>query len=234
MVVSATQEEVLRAREALLLIESVLDYAIFRLDPAGLVVSWNPGAERVKGYRADEIVGQHFSRFYPPEDVQAGKCERELAIASREGRYEDEGWRVRKDGSRFWAGVILSAIRDARGELIGFAKVTRDLTEHRRIEDERVRLAHAEEANRLKDQIIHREQQAHAAVEEARNALLTTLQSIGDAVIATDDHGNVTLMNPVAERLTGWKLTDARGHALSTVFRIISEGARSVLEHRTG
>jgi PAS domain S-box-containing protein len=230
MVVSATQEEVFRAREALLLVESVLDYAIFRLDPAGLVASWNPGAERLKGYRADEIVGQHFSRFYPPADIESGKCERELSIAAREGRVEDEGWRVRKDGSRFWASVVISAIRDARGELLGFAKVTRDLTARRKAEDERVRLAEAEEANRLKDQIIQREQQAYAAVEEARGALMTTLQSIGDAVIATDTRGNVTLMNPVAERLTGWKAADARGRPLRIVFRIVDESTRLVVE----
>ncbi len=210
--------------------ESVVDYAIFGLDPAGCVTSWNPGAERIKGYRADEIVGQHVSRFYPPEDVRSGKCERLLAAAAREGRSEDEGWRVRKDGSRFWASVVISAIRDDRAELIGYAKVTRDLTERRKAEEERLRLARIEEANRVKDELLERERAAHAATEEARNALLTTLQSIGDAVIATDGHGDVTLMNPVAERLTGWKLAEARGNPLPGVFHIINESTRRRVE----
>jgi PAS domain S-box-containing protein len=223
-------EDALRAREALLLVESVLDYAIFRLDPTGRVASWNPGAERIKGYREDEILGQHFSRFYTPEDVASGKCERMLAAAARDGRAEDEGWRVRKDGSRFWASVVMTAIHDAQGEIIGYAKVTRDLTERRNAEEERLRLARAEEANRLKDELLARERDAHLATEEARSALLTTLQSIGDAVIATDDHGNVTMMNPVAERLTGWKVAEARGMSLSAVFHIVNEETRRVVE----
>src|SRR5205085_12297989 len=100
--------------------------------PAGRVATWNVGAERIKGYRADDIIGQHFSRFYPQEDVLAGKCEMELEVAAREGRFEDEGWRVRKDGTRFWANVVITALRGRTGELVGFAKVTRDLTERRR------------------------------------------------------------------------------------------------------
>jgi PAS domain S-box-containing protein len=137
-----------------LLVESVEDYAIFVLDPTGHVATWNRGAERIKGYRADEILGQHFSRFYPEEDVRAGKCERELEGATRNGRFEDEGWRLRKDGSRFWANVVITALRDARGELVGFAKVTRDLTAQRAAELERIRLAQAEEAIRLRDEFL--------------------------------------------------------------------------------
>lgn len=122
----ALQESEQRFR---LLVEAVRDYAIFMLDPDGYVTSWNVGAERIKGYRASEIVGKHFSHFYPPEDVQAGKPARELEIAISEGRVEDEGWRVRKDGSRFWANVVITALRDESGTLVGFAKVTRDFTE---------------------------------------------------------------------------------------------------------
>jgi len=117
-----------------LLVESVQDYAIFMLDPDGRIASWNAGAERIKGYRAHEIVGQHFSMFYPPEDVAQGKPRWELEMAEREGRHEDEGWRMRKDGTRFWANVVISPMRDAHGSLIGFAKVTRDLTQRRRVE----------------------------------------------------------------------------------------------------
>ena len=111
-----------------LLLESVTDYAIFMLDAEGRVATWNPGATKIKGYAASEIIGRHFSAFYPPEDVAAGKPERELQIAATQGRVEDEGWRVRKDGSRFWANVVITALRDDSGELRGFAKVTRDLT----------------------------------------------------------------------------------------------------------
>lgn len=140
-----------------LLVESVKDYAIFVLDPDGVITTWNSGAERIKGYRANEIIGQHFSRFYPEEDVRAGKCEMELETAIAEGRFEDEGWRIRKDGSRFWANVIITCLRNPRGDVVGFAKVTRDLTERKATEEARVRLAEAtaarEEAERALDQL---------------------------------------------------------------------------------
>ena len=137
-----------------MLVDSVHDYALFVLDPAGRVTTWNPGAERINGYRADEILGRHFSAFYPDEDVRAGKCEIELERATRDGRFEDEGWRVRKDGSRFWADVVISAIRDAKGNLVGFSKVTRDLTDRKRAEDDRAARLAAEQANRAKDAFI--------------------------------------------------------------------------------
>jgi PAS domain S-box-containing protein len=117
------------ARRFRLLVESVKDYAIFILDPKGNVATWNPGAERIKGYAASEIIGKHFSVFYPPEEAASGKCDAELDIAAREGRFEEEGWRVRKDGSLLWANVTITPLRDHRGTLVGFAKVTRDLTE---------------------------------------------------------------------------------------------------------
>jgi PAS domain S-box-containing protein len=117
-----------------LLVESVKDYAIFALDPNGYIVSWNPGAQRFKGYTASEIIGKHFSVFYPPEDLAARKPQIELEIAAEVGRLEDEGWRVRKDGTQFWANVVITALRGADGELVGFAKVTRDLTQRRAAE----------------------------------------------------------------------------------------------------
>jgi PAS domain S-box-containing protein len=137
-----------------LLVDSVKDYSIFMLDPDGIVATWNSGAERIKGYSPAEIIGKHFSRFYPPEDIETGKDKRELEIASSEGRFEEEGWRVRKDGSRFWANVVLTAIRGDHGELLGFAKVTRDLTDRKLAEEERVRLAGAHEAVRLRDEFL--------------------------------------------------------------------------------
>src|SRR5579863_132543 len=114
-----------------LLVETVRDYAIFMLDPNGFILTWNAGAERFKGYKAHEIIGQHFSRFYPPDTLANGLPKRELEKASATGVFEDEGWRVRKDGSLFWANVVITALRDAQGELVGFANITRDLTERR-------------------------------------------------------------------------------------------------------
>jgi len=126
-----------------LLVDSVRDYAIFLLDPTGHVATWNQGAQRIKGYKEQDIVGQHFSVFYPPEAVASGWPNHELEVAQAEGRFEDEGWRIRKDGSKFWANVVITALRDSNGELRGFAKVTRDLTE-RRAGEEQVRKLNAE------------------------------------------------------------------------------------------
>jgi PAS domain S-box-containing protein len=141
-----------------LMVESVRDYAIFLLDPNGYIASWNRGAERFKGYTADEIIGQHFSVFYGPEDLAARKPEWELEVAARDGRFEDEGYRIRKDGTQFWANVILTALRDEDGSLVGFAKVTRDLTERRAAEQRAIatarRLAAAEAANVAKSEFL--------------------------------------------------------------------------------
>jgi PAS domain S-box-containing protein len=137
-----------------LMVASVRDYAIFMLDERGHIASWNVGAERIKGYTTAEILGRHFSTFYPAEDVDAGKPAMELRVAARDGRFEDEGWRVRKDGTLFWANVIISAVHTEDGELVGFAKVTRDLTERREAEERRIedarRVAEAEAASRAK------------------------------------------------------------------------------------
>ncbi len=121
-----------------LMVESVRDYAIFMLDPNGYVASWNRGAERIKGYTASEIIGQHFSVFYRPEDIARGHPQHELEVATKEGRFEEERERVRKDGSLFWASVVITAVRDESGALVGFAKVTRDLTERRNAEQKAI------------------------------------------------------------------------------------------------
>ncbi|HTJ64289.1 MAG TPA: PAS domain S-box protein [Alphaproteobacteria bacterium] len=128
---NAQLEALANERKFRLLVQGVTDYAIYMLSPEGVITNWNAGAERIKGYGADEIVGQHFSKFYMPEDAEEGIPGKALAQAEREGRFEAEGWRIRKDGSRFWAGVVIDAVHDDGGELIGFAKVTRDLTERR-------------------------------------------------------------------------------------------------------
>ncbi len=130
-------EEALHASEERyrLLVESVKDYAIFMLNSEGYIASWNTGAEHIKGYRPDEILGQHFSRFYPTEDLKWGKPERELQVAEAVGRFEEEGWRVRKDGSQFWANVVITAMYDEANKLYGFSKLTRDITERKQAEE---------------------------------------------------------------------------------------------------
>ncbi len=167
-------EELLRRSEeqVRLLVESVKDYAIFMLDPEGHISSWNSGAERIKGYHATEVIGRHFSLFYPPEAVAARHPEHELEIATREGRYEEEGWRVRKDGELFWANVVITAVHDPEtGVLRGFAKVTRDLTERRRIEaqahEESLRAEATQRALEQRDEFIS------VAAHELRTPLTT-------------------------------------------------------------
>jgi PAS domain S-box-containing protein len=166
-----------------LMVESVTDYAIVMLDPEGLVVSWNTGAERIEGYRAEEIVGQHFSQFYPAEDVAAGKPRHDLDIVASRGRFEDEGWRVRKDGSTFWANVVFTAIRDQAGNARGFAKLTRDLTARNQVEA----------AQKLLDQRL-RDQQFYTR---------SLIESNIDALMTTDPLGIITDLNQQMEALTG-------------------------------
>src|SRR3984957_4956371 len=154
------------------LVQGVKDYAIFALDPAGVVSSWNEGARRLKGYEADEIIGRHFSTFYPDEDKD--KPPRELQIARAEGRFEEEGWRIRKDGSRFWANVLITPLYDNAGVLVAFAKVTRDLTERRQAEAQRLaaveRLANENMARQEAESARLVAEAAQAAAESANAA----------------------------------------------------------------
>ena len=179
------------------LVDAIDAYAICQLDARGVVFGWSAGAERNLGYRAKEIVGQHASRLYPEGAGERGRLDTALRETSRLGRFEEEGWLLRKDGSRFWAHTVTTALSGPGGAgANGFAQVTRDLTEWR-----------AREEN-LRDN-------------EA--ALSATLYSIGDGVIATDESGRVTRVNPVAEALTGWSQSDALGRPLTEVFHIVSE-----------
>jgi PAS domain S-box-containing protein len=175
-----------------LLVESVREYAIFALDPTGIVISWNAGAQRYKGYRANEIIGRHFSVFYGPEDRANGRPDMALRVAARDGRFEDEGWRIRKDGTQFWANVVITALRDPDGKLVGFAKVTRDLTERRR----------AEEALR---------------VSEERFRLL--VQSVKDyGIFMLDPDGRVASWNEGARRINGYEPEEILGRHFSTFY----------------
>jgi len=167
-----TSVEQLRRSEEMfrLLVESVKDYAIFMLDPGGHIISWNPGAQRAKQYAPDEILGKHFSIFYPEEDKKARKPERELEDAIRDGRVEDEGWRVRKDGSRFWANVVITAVFDDTGTLRGFAKVTRDLTARREAEEARRALLEQREARLQAEEEKRRAEASYRAAQETNRA----------------------------------------------------------------
>jgi len=199
-----------------LMVEGTKDYAIFMLDTQGRISSWNAGAERIKGYKADEIIGRHFSCFYPRADIEFGKPARELEIAIEHGKYEEEAWRLRKDGSRFWANVLITALFDESGQLRGFGKVTKDLTERKEAEENARRL--------IAEQAARQEAEKNAEVIDAqREQLRITLESIGDAVIATDGRGNVALLNPAAQALTGWRQHEAAGQPLDAVFAIHNE-----------
>jgi PAS domain S-box-containing protein len=174
-----------------LLVEGVKDYAIFLLNTEGYITTWNTGAERAKGYKADEIIGQHFSRFYTPEDIARRHPWNELEIAKREGSYEEEGWRVRKDGSRFWANVLITALRDEEGRLRGFAKVTRDVTERRERERERVAAARADQQRRLLRDVL-------ASVTEGRLMLCESAADLPERLPAIEGATNDPL--PLTEQ----------------------------------
>ena len=173
-----------------LLVESIKDYAILLLDPEGHVLSWNAGAERIKGYRPEEIIGRHFSVFYPPEAVAKGWPQEELRRTAAEGRFEDEGWRVKKDGSRFWANVILTALRDPSGRLVGFGKVTRDMTERKQAEEERAKLLNLREvvqqlASASAEILASTTQQASGAQEQAA-AVSQTVATVDEVALTAE------------------------------------------------
>ena len=183
----ATEEERFR-----LLINAVTDYAIYMLDTNGVVVSWNPGAERFKGYTAEDIIGQHFSRFYTEEDRATGLPERALWMADKEGRFEAEGWRVRKDGTRFWAHVIVDPIRNTSGKLLGYAKITRDLSEHK---------------------------QTQEALRQSEERFRLLVQGVTDyAIYMLDRDGYVTNWNSGAERIKGYAPDEIIGQHFSRFY----------------
>jgi PAS domain S-box-containing protein len=167
----ATDEKLRQSAEIFqLLVTSVRDYAIFMLDPDGNIASWNSGAESIKGYKPAEIIGHHFSQFYTEEDKRDRKPERELEIAREEGSVEDEGWRVRKDGTRFWALVVITAVRDSHGTLRGFAKVTRDITDRKQAEETQRALYEQREARLLAEEEQRRAEASYRIAQEANRA----------------------------------------------------------------
>lgn len=183
-----------------ILVEGIMDHAIFMLDREGTVVSWNKGAERIKGYSSDEIIGQHFSRFYSPQDVAMREPWKALDIAKSDGRFEEEGWRIRKDGSRIWARVVITALTDPQGNLVGFAEITRDITERRkRVE--------AEAAYRQELQLANSKLslQRHALETRDRDERFRQLaDNIDEVFFVLDAQFEHTLyINPAYERLWG-------------------------------
>ena len=175
-----------------LLVSSVTDYAIYMLDSDGRVATWNPGAERFKGYKADEIIGEHFSRFFMPEDVEADLPGRALRIAAREGRFEAEGWRMRKDGTRFWAHVVIDPIRDEQGKLLGYAKITRDVTDKKDKEQ---------------------------ALFESEQRFRMLVQGVRDyAIYMLDKDGRVTNWNAGAEAIKGYRAEEIVGEHFSRFY----------------
>jgi PAS domain S-box-containing protein len=180
------------ARLLKLLIGAIVDYAIFMIDVDGTIRSWNSGAERLKGYSADEIIGHPFSLFYTPEDCAKGLPQRALKVATETGRFSSEGWRVRKDGSRFWALVVIDAVRDEQGQLIGFAKVTRDITER---------------------------QQAHNELLESERRYRRLVEAVVDyAIFQLDPAGNVATWNPGAQRIKGYAPNEIIGRHFSLFY----------------
>lgn len=175
-----------------LFMAGVSDYAIYMLSPEGIVSSWNKGAQRFKGYQANEIIGQHFSRFYTEEDRATGKPARALKIALDEGKYEEEGWRVRKDGARFWASVVIDPIRDDHGKLVAFAKITRDISERREAEE---------------------------ALRASENRFRLLVQGVTDyAIYMLSPNGEVTNWNSGAERIKGYTEEDVLGTHFSRFY----------------
>lgn len=205
-----------------LLVDSVGDCGIFMLDPNGMVASWNTGAERIKGYAANEIIGRHFSHFYTQEDKQAHKPERELEIATETGIFHEEGWRVRKDGSPFWASVVIRAVRGDLGELIGFAKVTRDLTEQR-LSEER-----AAEASRVRDEILKNAPNAIVAVD--LSGLITAVNPAFESMLCYKPEQVVGIVNILA--LFDPRELEARAAELSTESGSVVEGGIEVITYR--
>jgi PAS domain S-box-containing protein len=199
------EEALGRSEERLrLLIENISDYAIYMLDPTGVVTTWNPGAERMKGYTAPEIIGRSFECFFPEEDRAAGKPAQELALALAEGRFEDEGWRVRKDGTRFWANAVLTPLRDHQQNLIGFAKITRDLTAQRNAQEQERKLLQEHTAREVADREGARLRESEQRYRELSRQLEIVFEGVADGITVQEPSGRLVFANTAAAKLCGF------------------------------
>jgi PAS domain S-box-containing protein len=199
-------EEALRSSEERLrlLIENTSDYAIYVLDPGGIVTTWNSGAERMKGYSTQEIIGRSFECFFPDDDRAAGKPAKELALALADGRFEDEGWRVRKDGTRFWANAVLTPLRDPQHNLIGFAKITRDLTLRRNAEEQERKLLQEHTAREVAGREQARLQESEQRYRELSRQLEIVFEGVADGITVEEPSGRVVFANTAAAKICGF------------------------------
>ena len=201
------QDAVTVGEQFQLLVDTVEDRAIITLDPSGRVMSWNEGARRLKGYDADEVLGRHFALFYPLEDIERGKAQAELAVARERGRFEEEGWRVRKGGARYWARVTLVALRHESGQIRGFAKITQDLTARERARAAESSLAAAEAH-------LAAAEEARTVAETAEGHLRSLIGAMSDGYFALDDRWRFTFVNRSLARLLGKPDHDLIGGSL--------------------
>lgn len=207
-----TNDRIFQTEDRLqMMISAVKDYAIFMLDPDGKVISWNPGAERIKGYSAQEIIGRNFSQFYSKEDIDRSHPQNELKIAFQKGKYEEEGWRVKKDGSKFWAHVVINKVTDSNGNFIGYGKVTRDLTERKRAQE------------KLKEANLLLEQRVKERTEELERAL-----KVRDEFLSIAAHEFKTPLTPLKLQLQLGKKKILEGCQPEDVLKVFDVGLRQV------
>ncbi len=230
------QAELLRAEERFrLLVEGVVDYAIYMLDRDGLVTTWNTGAEKIKGYTAKEIIGRSFEVFFTPEDRDAGRPRKELAAAVEQGRFEEEGWRMRGDGSRFWANVVLTPLRDSSGELIGFSKITRDLTARKTAERTAGELERQQTARLIAEAGEARTRQERERFRTLSRQLNVILEGVADGITVQDRTGKLLFANTAAAKQCGFatqdELLDADPAEVSRRFEMLDEHGNLIAPH---
>ena len=225
------EDELRRSEERLrLLVEAVVDYAIYLLDPGGRVTTWNTGAEKIKGYVASDVIGRNFSMFFPGEDVRAGKPQEELALARRHGRFEEEGFRVRKDGSRFWASVVLTPIYDEERNFVGFAKVTRDLSARLAAEQTAQELSSERAARAAAEAAAIRVRDSESHFRTLNVRLQAILAGVGDGIIVQSAAGEIIFANDAAAVLCGFdsaqELLSAAPQEINARFDLFDEAGR--------
>jgi PAS domain S-box-containing protein len=230
-------EEALRLSEERfrMLVDGVADYAIYMLDPRGVVATWNAGAEKIKGYRAADVIGREFSLFFSEEDRRAGRPQGELEQAASTGRFEEEGWRLRADGSRFWAHVVLTALRDTNGTLRGFSKITRDLTDRRQAEETARELERQNNARMIAEAAESRVRQERERFRTLSRELDGILEGVVDGITVQDRSGRLLFANSAAARQIGFasreELLRAAPSELIKSFELLDEHGNLVAPH---